>query len=112
MRRARLSNLWWFKRLRGKQTHQRQSLPNGVNQQKIFAAVREILVQQRLQGALESLEWPEGLPFDDMLSQVRNTLESIGPKHRLLRTKEALDALIRQGYLTLSGNLLSLPVNQ
>lgn len=90
-----------------------QCEPTGDNQKAVLAAVRKLLVEQRVQSFLDTPDWPDGfpvgIPYDQVLSSVRDVLEWVGPTHRQTRTKEALTAVIRQGYLVATGDLLGLP---
>lgn len=90
-----------------------RSEPTGDNQRAVLAAVRELLMTQRLQSFLETPGWPDGfpagIPYDQAAGCVKESLGWVGSKHRQSRTKEALDALVRQGYLAARGNLLGLP---
>jgi hypothetical protein len=54
---------------------------------------------------------PEGISFDDLVEELKDVLTKIDPKHRLLRTKEAIVALIRRGDLTIKEDLIYLPEN-
>jgi len=87
--------------------------PTGENQKAVLVAVQELLLEQRLQSFLDTPGWPDGfptgLPYDQVLNRIRDVLDQVGPKHRQSRTKEALTALIRQGYLVVTDDLLGLP---
>jgi hypothetical protein len=72
--------------------------PTGANQRISLEAAKQSLLQQKLQIGLEE-DWKEGLPFEDLLDQVTDSLAHLDPKHRKSRAKDALNALIRQGYL-------------
>ena len=89
--------------------------PKGPNQQAILSAVRALLVPQRIQFAFENPDWPngsiEGMPKDDVLAQIKDSLETVPTKHRQLRTREALDSLIENGFLAIRDGLLALPLN-
>ena len=90
-----------------------QTEPSGANQLAVLAQVRNLLVDQRLQSFADTPSWPDGfprgLPYDAVLAGIKDTLEWIAPKHRQSRTKEALTALIRMGYLNLNEDQLGLP---
>lgn len=89
--------------------------PKGANQQAILDAVRAILVPQRIQCAFENPDWPngsvEGMPLDDVVTRIKDTLETVSTKHRQLRTREALDSLIENDFLVVRDGLLALPLN-
>ena len=84
--------------------------PTGANQQVVFKTVQGILVDRRLQCTLNP-DMAEGISTEEIVAQLKDTLHWIGPKHRQSRTKEALTALVRMGYLELNENLLSLPAS-
>lgn len=94
----------------GAVTYKKPSEPRGANQQIILTAVRNILIERRMQNVMEVPGWPEGIPFDEVLSEIKDVLEDVDLKHRQLRAREALEGLIRQGYLSVSGDLLCLPI--
>ncbi len=75
------------------------SEPRGVNQKAILAAVQEIMVNRRMQLLIDTPDCLGGILFDDLLTEVKDVLIDIDPKHRQTRTKEALEAIIRMGYL-------------
>ena len=82
--------------------------PRGVNQKIVLSAVQEILVKQRMQHLISETSQPDGLPYEEILSGIKDALIEIDPKHRQLRTKEELDSLLRQGYLSLTSNRVAL----
>lgn len=84
--------------------------PTGANQQVILKTVKGILVDRRMQCTLNP-DMAEGVPTEEIEAQLKDTLHWVGPKHRQSRTKEALTALVRMGYLELNENLLSLPTS-
>ncbi len=89
--------------------------PKGAHQKAILAAVRSLLVPQRIKCAFENPDWPngsvEGIPLDVLLSRIKNVLASVSTKHRQSRTKEALDSLIENNFLVVRDGLLALPLN-
>jgi hypothetical protein len=87
------------------------SEPRGTNQKVILAAVQDIFLQQQIQNSTDSPDSQEGMTFATLLSELKDVLIDTDLKHRQSRTKEALDALIRQGYLVISDGMLKLPVN-
>lgn len=92
-------------------TLKKPSEPRGVNQKTILTAVQEILLQQRMHNSTDSPDCSEGISLDDLLSQIKDVLIDIAPKHRQSRTKEALEGLIRQGYLSVKDKLIYLPAS-
>jgi len=94
-----------------------QNEPRGINQRIILNAVRILLtrlvVEHRLQALVENpdLETFERfcVPVGDVQMHIKDVLVSIDPKHRNSRAKEALDALVRQGFLVLQSEGLRLP---
>lgn len=87
------------------------SQPTGSNQKVILGAAREILNQRRMDTGMEASDVPEGMAFDDLLVELKDVLADAPTKHRKQRTKEALEALIRQGYLLMIEDLVCLPIN-
>jgi len=89
--------------------------PHGANQKFILEAARKLLLEHRIQSYLENNGWPDGfpvgMPYEEVLSRTKGALHFIGPKHQMLRAKEALGALVRQGYLVETGDLIGLPRN-
>lgn len=89
--------------------------PAGVNQKLIFSAVQQALVNHRIQGAMLASAWPEGypegLPYDHLLTLIKDTLLDVSDKHRLSRTKEALSGLIDNGFLVVKDGLVCLQTN-
>jgi len=55
-----------------------QTEPTGDNQRAVLAAVRELLMAQRLQSFLEAPGWPDGypagIPYDQAACSVKETL--------------------------------------
>lgn len=83
--------------------------PRGPNQQAILSAMQAILVQQRISTFLDP-DSPDGIPFDEALMRIKDTLESVDPKHRGERSRDALLRLIEMGYVVRDGDLLGLPL--
>lgn len=90
-------------------SRKKQSEPHGTNQKAILFAVQDILLQHRMQNLTNSPDYPEGILYEEVLSDIKDVLIDIDLKHRHSRTKEALEGLIRQGYLAVKGDSLSLP---
>ena len=81
----------------------------------LFRSITELIVEQRIQVALsapdELDDFPTGLPFDQALSAIMERLDDIDIRHRKQRGLEAVDSLLRQGYLVMNDDQLSLPVS-
>lgn len=86
-----------------------RSGPRGVNQKVILAACAELVVERKTRWVLsEEGDWPGGVPFDEAVDALKDKLAGGDRNHRKSRTKEALEALVRLGYLDFDGDLLSL----
>lgn len=85
--------------------------PTGANQKAILNAAREILNQRRMDFVTETSDTPEGMAFDHLLEALKDVLVDVPPKHRKLRTKEALERVCEMGYLATSEGLICLPAN-
>lgn len=83
--------------------------PTGANQRVILESAKQSFLQHKLQIGIEDDDWKPGLPFDDLLSQVTDSLAHIDPKHRKSRAKDALNALIRQGHLVVRDGRVDSP---
>lgn len=72
-------------------------------QASIFAAVKAALEQRTLHEA----PYDQGLPINDAVAACLDIVTAADPKHRSTRVREALDALIRHGYLMQHNGILS-----
>lgn len=96
---------------------QAQNAPRGSNQRIILNAVKDLLprlvLERRMQALVDnpSLETFDNVyvPATDVHMHIKDVLVSIAPKHRFSRAKEALDALVRQGYLVMQADGIRLP---
>jgi hypothetical protein len=82
--------------------------PRGENQKIIWPAARNTLLLLKTNAA-GLPDQPEGISFDDLVEELKDVLTEIDPKHRQLRTKEAIAGLIRRGNLTIMEDLVYLP---
>ncbi len=90
-----------------------RSGPRGANQTLILTALTELLAQRKTRWALsEEGEWPGGVPFDEAVDALMNKLAGVDQHHRKIRTEEALEALVRLGYLSFDNDLLSLAATE
>lgn len=85
-------------------------LPIGINQRTILAAFAEMQAENRIQIANTGLELPRGVAYDHAVDYLKYALVRVSDRHRKIRTKEAIESLVRQGYLNLDGDVLSLPL--
>lgn len=81
----------------------------GIHQKAIMEAFAKRVREMREVAAHTGDEFPNGIPFDQAVDELKIALPKVDPKHRKQRTKEALIALARMGYLVASDNFLSLP---
>lgn len=85
-----------------------QNEPRGINQKKLLIEIRNLLMEHKV-GTLMDENPARGLPYQHVLDQVMSVLDHVGDKHRLSRTKEALEALLKQGFLLVEGESICLP---
>jgi len=92
---------------------EREVGPAGANQVLILDAIRELLVEQRVQSELGADESAgpagKGLPMDEVVAKVKSRLTSVDSRHQKSRAREATNGLVRLGLLVLKDNWLSLP---
>lgn len=82
--------------------------PNGNNQRVILAAFTEMQAQQRIQSIATEQAWPDGIAFDYAVDHLNSLLGTVDKNHRKSRAKEALEGLVKKGFLNLDGELLTL----
>lgn len=93
--------------LEGGREFPRQVGPRGTNQKMIFAGFHEALRKHQMLAAGTEQGWPEGIPFDEAVNELKGVLVSVDQNHRQIRTKEALEKLVENGYLDFDGAMLT-----
>ena len=78
------------------------------NQTAVLAAVKAQLITRKLQETHCAAE-DDGLPLNEAIAACVDKVKVRDPKHGSTRVREALDALVRYGYLVHSGGLFNLP---
>ncbi len=86
-----------------------QKQPHGKNQKTVLKVVTECLVQQRIGIAASESTEPEGVKHDELIDRLDDSLPDVDPKHRKSRLKEALDGLLKAGFLAMSDDRICLP---
>lgn len=83
--------------------------PKGKNQCLVYEAVREYLVQQRLEVIAGDREPEDGVSLEVALSLFTDVLSHVSSKHSRIRLKEALAGLVEDGFLNAREGKISLP---
>lgn len=86
--------------------------PKGTNQKVILQAFTQLILERRMLYSAQGQDWPDGIPIDEAINELKCQLGNSSPNHRQSRTKEAVERLVEMGYIVLKEDLLNLPASK